>query len=443
MANVENLVEGEAMESVSDRDEDGNTLLHRAARRGQLSVVRSLVIEKRCDPMSRNNRGVTALHMAAAGGDLQVVRFLTDECGVDPMSCLDLSDCGKNPLHLAAGVVGHKLTCLHLSAMFGHLNIVRFLTDECGVDPSCRDTAGFAPLDYAVLGQSVIVISYLIKERHYNNEDLKRILHLVTVGGDLQVVMHLIEECGVDPESCRDDDGQTLLHTAAATGQLGVTRYLTQGKHCDPMCKDKSGYTALHTVAMCGQLEAARYLIDECGVNPESCRDNKGCTPLHTAAAANEFEILKYFINTKHCDPMCRDGNGATPLHSAAGLGRLRTVQCLIDECGVDHELCLDENGLTPLHDATISEKLNVVEYLTKEKHCDLMHRDGSGITAVLYAALQGSAQIVQYFIDECGVHPELIQQVDELKTAIAKLSQPQCREEDKKLGMSVKGLGQ
>ena len=326
------------------------------------------------------------------------------------------------------------------------------MVDKCGVDPNNQDNKGNAALHHAAMCQCLNILNYFIKDKHCSNEGIKKVLHLVTHDGDLQVLLHLIEECGVDPESCRDDKGLTLLHSAAASRQLRIMQYLIQEKHCDPMSRDKKGFTALHMAALYGYLEVAQYLIDECGVNPGSCQDNEGRTPLHSAAINDQFEVLKYLVNVKHCDPMCRDDDGITPLHFVATCGHLQAVQCLIDECGVDPESCLDEAGLTLLHCAALCGQLNVVRYLTKEKHCDPMLKSKNGHAAIQYAADRGHTQVVQYFIDECGVHPEplqhspaqdstsvqeLIQQVAQLTTTVANLSQSH-KEDKKQLGTTI-----
>ena len=52
---------------------------------------------------------------------------------------------------------------------------------------------------------------------------------------DLESIKYLIDECGVDPKSCRNNNGDTPLHYAARKGELSVLRYLIKEKQCDPM----------------------------------------------------------------------------------------------------------------------------------------------------------------------------------------------------------------
>ena len=48
--------------------EHQSTELHRAARRGDLDIVRSLTEEKHENPLQKDEKGDTALHMAAERG---------------------------------------------------------------------------------------------------------------------------------------------------------------------------------------------------------------------------------------------------------------------------------------------------------------------------------------------------------------------------------------
>ena len=114
--------------------------------------------------------------------------------------------------------------------------------------------------------------------------------------GDLESIKYLIDECGVDPKSCQDEDGDTPLHYAARKGELSVLRYLIKEKQCDPMCGGKDGWTVLHVAAFLGDLQVVQYLIDECGVDLMSCQDEDGDTPLYYAAQNGQLSVLRYLI---------------------------------------------------------------------------------------------------------------------------------------------------
>ncbi|MDV6248741.1 ankyrin repeat domain-containing protein [Wolbachia endosymbiont of Zaprionus taronus] len=137
---------------------DRNTLLHYAAKEGDLNMVMLSICEG--VGLHVKNSGLqTPLHLAARWGKLNVVKFLVDK-GAD----FDLKDIyNDTPLHEAAfsgelGIVeflinrGASLnvknsisqTPLHLAACSGKLNVVKFLVDK-GADVHARDEWGHTP----------------------------------------------------------------------------------------------------------------------------------------------------------------------------------------------------------------------------------------------------------------------------------------------------------
>ena len=98
----------------------------------------------------------------------------------------------------------------------------------------------------------------------------------------LEIVKHLITECGCDP-MCGDQEGRTPLHNACLMGQLEAVKYLVACK-CDPMLVDNHGNTSLRFACDNGQLTLAKYLVNEYKCSPEYGNMN-GFTPLPSAAS--------------------------------------------------------------------------------------------------------------------------------------------------------------
>ena len=65
---------------------------------------------------------MNALHLAAVGGHLQIVKYLMPKFGD---SRFDLDNLGQN--------------CLHKAVKEGHPKVVRYLIEEGGFDPNLRD----------------------------------------------------------------------------------------------------------------------------------------------------------------------------------------------------------------------------------------------------------------------------------------------------------------
>lgn len=95
---------------ITSRDTDGDTLLHRAALRGNRPDVRDLV-SLGADINSHGDMGYTALHFAAMNGHIVVVEALLD-MGADPTQ---LNEWKQTPADVAQHA-NHKRVALLLRA---------------------------------------------------------------------------------------------------------------------------------------------------------------------------------------------------------------------------------------------------------------------------------------------------------------------------------------
>ena len=122
----------------------GNTPLHQAAFGDKLDIVKYLVDERDCDPMTRGDTGCTLLHCACVVGNLDMVKHLLDEKKVNPLSPDGL---GASSLHVAAGC--------------GHLPVLKLLIEEYLCDPDIKDRQGKTLADIAKQQGKTDISSYL------------------------------------------------------------------------------------------------------------------------------------------------------------------------------------------------------------------------------------------------------------------------------------------
>ena len=209
---------------VDGTDINSDTAMHVASREGHLEIVKFLIKDKGCDPMLRcGKEGWTPLHIACSEAHMDVIKFLSNEQGVDP-SCTGYD--GSTLLHLAKTVEVARFlieekqcdanlrdalsvtplfaafkneqsdvfrylvfcgccditkmqingwTILHAACKLGLLDVVKYLVNEQGLDPSCTNNDGSTPLH---LVKTVEVAKFLIEEKQCYANSI-RILHFL------------------------------------------------------------------------------------------------------------------------------------------------------------------------------------------------------------------------------------------------------------------------
>ena len=120
------------IELANCKERESYTQLHCAARNDELEVMKYLINEQHCDPMTKSNLHYTPLHYACQCGHLDITHYLISEAHCDP-SCKNWI--GETPLHLA---------CRN-----GHTHIVQYLLSTGRVDPLAISNLGTTPVDYA------------------------------------------------------------------------------------------------------------------------------------------------------------------------------------------------------------------------------------------------------------------------------------------------------
>ena len=239
-------------------------LLYYPIRNGWLDVTRDLITKYLFDP--HEYYGEPCLYTAAEGNHVDIVEYLIKERGCDPM--MNTARLGSDPvLHYVAreglidvlkcmvmNINGHIMdeqyrdtfgrTVLHCAVK--HIDVVKYLINECNCDIMTPDKDGDTILHDAASRGLLDVMKYLINTHHYylmttNNRGLTVLGYAVE---HIDVVKCLINEC-----SCNimitDKDGWTPLHYATRLGTAKVIEYFLSTGNCDPLAKDNKGLTPL------------------------------------------------------------------------------------------------------------------------------------------------------------------------------------------------------
>ena len=276
-------------------NDNRDTVLHYAAKKGLLDLLKAMINHHNCNLMATNEWGKTILHCAM--NHIEVVKYLIIECNCDPMTVIN--NVGDTVLHYAA----KKGLLDFLKAMINH---------------NCNLMA--------------------------TNEWDETILHCAVE--HIEIVRYLIIECNCDPMTVINNGGDTVLHYAAKKGLLDLLKFMINHHNCNPMATNEWGETILHCAM--NHIEVVKYLIIECNCDPMTVINNDGDTVLHYAAEKGLLDLLKAMINHHNCNPMATNEWDETILHCA--MNHIEVVKYLIIECNYDPMTVINNVGDTVLH---------------------------------------------------------------------------------------------
>ena len=377
-------------------NDDGNTVLHYAASRNLLDLLKSMIDRHHCNPMAPNKRDETILHCAVE--HIEVVKYLISECNCDPMT---VNDDGNTVLHYAAKkgllevlkfIINHHNcnlmatnkrdeTILHCAVR--HTEIVKYLIIEYNFDPMTVNGDKDTVLHYAAKKGLLEVFKFMNNHHNCNlmatNKWGKTILHCALE--HIEVLKYLINDCNCDPLTIINDDGNTVLHYAARRGLLDFLKRMISHHNCNLMATNKRRETILHCALK--HTEVVKYLIIECNFDPMTLINDDGDTVLHYAAKNGLLDLLKFVISHQHCNLMATNIRNETILHCA--VEHTEVLKYLIVRCNYD-PMVVDKNGQTPLHTATISHIPAAVEYLLSTGRCDPLAKDNKGRTPLQFS---------------------------------------------------------
>ena len=431
---------------------DEPNLLHYSIRNGWLDVTSDLIKNYSYPHKHNYYNDESCLYTAAKGNHVDIVEYLIKECGCDPMMSTTTKYGSVPVLHYVAreglldvlkcmvkNINGHIMdeqyrtnkhcrTVLHYAVK--HIDVVKYLINECNCDIMITDKDGDTILHAAASKGSLDVMKYFINPHHYpmttnNSGQIGIVRHI-------DVVKYLINECNCDI-MVTDKDGVPFLHYVASEGLLDVLKCMVMninGHIMDEQYRDTNGRTVLHCAVK--RIDVVKYLINECNCDI-MVTDKDGVPFLHYVASKGSLDVMKYFINPHHypmttnnsgqigivrhihvvkylineCkyDIMVTDKDGVPFLHYVASEGLLDVLKCMVMNINghIMDEQYRDTNGRTVLHYAV--KHIHVVKYLINECNCDIMVTDKDGVPFLYYVASEGLLDVLKCMVMNTNGH--------------------------------------
>ncbi|CAL8100952.1 unnamed protein product [Orchesella dallaii] len=302
--------------------------------------------------LSLKKSGDTALHLCAINGYLDMMRYLVEEENAN-LEKINLE--GK--------------TALHDAAQFSQLEIVEYLLSK-GANVNVVKRADWTPLMLACTKQNISVIQALVRsgaDFNFINKDGWTCLHIAAREGNTDIISYLLESCKDGKlrktlQERKSRNGRKPVHTAVMHGHLEVLKLLVAG--CSSLElneEDNCGTTPLMEACRFGFMEIIEYLIVEVGIDPQAVNKN-GVGLLHVAAEANQGDVIKVLVNKYQVDiNAASEQLLMTPLHWAAREGNLSAVKVLA-QLKADTAI-RDMKGRTPADLAEQLKKTDIIEF--------------------------------------------------------------------------------
>ncbi|GMF46459.1 unnamed protein product [Phytophthora fragariaefolia] len=238
--------------------------------------------------------GATALMAAAGGGHLDVVRYLVKDCGAD----VDVKKSNGG-------------TALVRAAERGHLDVVQFLVKDGDADVNVKDKDGGTALLRAAAGGNPAVVRFLVSDCDTVANGIDRngctALMMAAAAGNRDVVRFIVKACDADVNmkgqflikhsgadvNMKNNDGDTMLTSAARKGYLDVVRILISGCGADVNVVDSHGSTALMETEGGDLLHVVLFLVQD-GNADVNAKYNNGRTAIRMAVDHGHDDIVRY-----------------------------------------------------------------------------------------------------------------------------------------------------
>lgn len=246
-------------------------------------------------------------------------------------------------------------TPLHLSSIFGHVGIVKYLLEN-KANTNVQDSTGATPLHEAV---------------RYGQKEIAKLL--IDAGAKVNAKDNLGKTpiLLIIPEEQRTDIYDLLI-----TAKADVTK------------KDMYGDTVLHIASMTKVPEAILIKLVNAGAEINA-RNKDGVTPLSLAIENNITEHIKFYAKNK-ADINSMDTKGNTPLSLALSSNE-KILELVINKSNINS---LDSQGNTPLHVSIINNAdLQKIQYILSLTD-DVNARNSEGNNALYLAIIKNRQRL-------------------------------------------------
>ena len=367
----------------SAKDNNGKTPLHYLAALGDqkplffIRGVDQIFINAKVDFNARDNDGNTPLHIAAKTGTRDVFDWLVKQgARLD-----ETNNAGDTPRLLSARASNgfsrfgppDADTDIFVAAREGKLDSLSALVKADPALVNATNQFNQTPLRVAVMAHRTNVVESL--EQHGAQWDIVS----AVMGSQTQVAREILTR---QPEAIATKNfGNSLLHLAAANGDVATTKILLDAK-ADWHEQDRRGLSPLGVARLRNQPDVVQTL-----------REQGATENIFDVAYLGGEAMASQLLKRDKSLALATNAMGLSVVDIAAGTGQVAVLQRLLDS-GASSERTGGFESQTPLHLAAIYNQTNTAKLLIR-RGAKVNADDQSGFTPLHVAALRGATEVV------------------------------------------------
>ncbi|XP_071116428.1 ankyrin repeat domain-containing protein 50-like [Haliotis cracherodii] len=278
---------------INSRGNHGYSPVMMAAERGHKEVV-TLLAQKGCDMSHVTNGGNNILHVACTRGDVSMVKLLL------LMNIVDINSRGAN-----------ERTATMMSVLKGHSAVFELLVIE-GSDLSPVSSNNNNILHEACVGGDVSIVNYIISKgvvaiNSRGKYDRTPVM-VAAEFGHADVLELLVREGG--DVNLRSSEGNTILHAACLGGHVKMVLHVLSTTRVDVNARGKKGRSPLMLAAWMGHQDVFELLVSV--GSDVSLVDDGGNNILHVACRGGHADMVAYLLSKDVADMDAMDNQGLT-----------------------------------------------------------------------------------------------------------------------------------
>ena len=226
--------------------------------------------------------------------------------------------------------------CLHIAALYGHLNLCRLLINKHKLDVHVANSKGWTALHCSVQDGSIDLFNLfadMTTDVHLKTDDGFNCLHIAALYGHLNLCKTLVNKHNFDVDMT-GNNGWSSLHISVVNGSYELVNFFTD-MGANIHLKTNDGKNCLHIAALHGHLNLCKMFLDNYKFDVHMS-DNNEWRPLHFSAENGNFELFLYLLD-KGSEIYCKTKNMENVLHLSAGNGHLKICEFVLQHFAKDY----------------------------------------------------------------------------------------------------------